>query len=220
MFILEVYKRLKYWLAADRLGPDIPVTHWRLYIHSTMRTFCKSKFRHFGVGAEFRPGAYAIACSKISIGSRVIIRPGCMLFADPREGDGGTITLEDDVLIGSAVHIYVSNHDFRDPFTSIIDQGHCPPRSVVVRRGAWIGAGVIILPGVSIGRNSVIGAGAIVTRDVPSFSVAVGNPARVIKTLPESPLGKACRCFIVGSEAGSNTANLDLKPRANDDEDR
>lgn len=191
MLLREVYVRVKYWLTADRLGPDIPITHWRLYLHSTMRTFCESKFRHFGVGAEFRPGAYAIACSKISIGSRVIIRPGCMLFADPREGESGTISLGDDVLLGSAVHIYVNNHDFRDPSVPVIDQGHCPPRPVVVERGAWVGAGAIILPGVSIGRNSVIGAGAIVTKDVPPFSVAVGNPARVIKTLSESPVGKA-----------------------------
>ena len=114
-----------------------------------------------------------------------------MLFADPREGESGTISLGDDVLLGSAVHIYVNNHDFRDPSVPVIDQGHCPPHPVVVERGAWVGAGAIILPGVSIGRNSVIGAGAIVTKDVPPFSVAVGNPARVIKTLSESPVGKA-----------------------------
>ena len=185
MFLREIYLRLKYWYEADRLGPDIPVTHWRLYLISSMRALCEKKFRHFGPGAEFRPGAYAIACSKISIGSRVTVRAGCMLFADPREGVGGTISLEDDVLIGSAVHIYVNNHYFNDPSIPIIDQGHCLPRSVVIKRGAWIGAGSIILPGVSIGRNSVIGAGSIVTKDIPSFCVAVGNPARVIKKLPQ-----------------------------------
>ena len=73
-----------------------------------------------------------------------------------------------------------------------MDQGHSPPRSVSVQTGAWIGAGAIILPGVSIGRNSVIGAGAIVTKDIPPFSVAVGNPARVIKTISKPSIDNAC----------------------------
>jgi acetyltransferase-like isoleucine patch superfamily enzyme len=192
MMIREIYLRFKFWFVTDRLGPDIPATHWRLYFNSTMRDFCKKKFRHFGKGAEIRPGAYAIACSKISIGSRVIIRPGTMLFADPRAGEGGTISIEDDVLLGSAVHIYVNNHYFLDSSLPIIDQGHSPPRSVSVETGAWIGAGAIILPGVSIGRNSVIGAGAIVTKDIPPFSVAVGNPARVIKTISKPSIDNAC----------------------------
>lgn len=188
MTLVEMFRQFVFWRKADRLGPDIPVTHWRLYLHFTMRGLCERKFKRFGNGAEFRPGAYAIACSKISIGARVVIRPGSMLFADPRDGDGGTITLQDDVLLGSAVQIYLNNHAFHDPSTPIIDQGHYPSNSVVVERGAWLGAGSILLPGVSIGRNSVVGAGAVVTKSVPPFSIAVGNPARVIKTISKSQL--------------------------------
>lgn len=184
MFISEVIKSLRFWSNADRIGPDIPLTHWRLHFKPLMQKLCSEKFQKFEEGAEFRPGAYAICCSKISLGRRVVIRPHCMLFADPRK-DGAGITIEDDVMLGSGVHIYVHNHRFDNPLLPIIDQGHYPSKTVVVERGSWIGAGSIILPGVSIGRNSVIGAGSVVTRDVPANTVAAGNPAKVLKNLKE-----------------------------------
>lgn len=182
MWPLEFLHRLLYWRAADRLGPDIPSTHWRLHFKSPMQRLCRTKFRHFGDGAEFRPGAYAIVCSKISLGNRVVIRPGCMLFADPRPNGAG-ILLEDDVMLGSGVHIYVNNHRFDDVSKPIIDQGHSESAKVVVKRGAWIGANSVLLPGVTVGENSVIGACSVVTRDVPPRVVAAGNPAQVLKSL-------------------------------------
>jgi acetyltransferase-like isoleucine patch superfamily enzyme len=178
----EFRARLRFWKVADRIGPDIPLTHWRLHFKSTMQALCRSRFKHFGVGAEFRPGAYAVCCSKISLGSRVIIRPGCMLFADPRPGGAG-IVIEDEVMLGSAVHIYVHNHQFSDPLVSIIDQGHSSSKSVVLKSGCWIGAGAIILPGVTIGENSVIGAGSIISRSIPPRVLAAGNPARVVREI-------------------------------------
>lgn len=185
MLVTEIYRRIKFWFSCDRIGPDICFTHWRLYLESTMRKLCEAKFKYFAKSAEFRPGAYAVGCSKISVGARVVVRPATMLFADPREGPGGTITIEDDVLLGAAIHIYVNNHDFNDLSIPIIDQGHKPPGSVLIEQGAWIGAGTVILPGVSIGRNSVIGAGSIVTKSIPPMSVAAGNPARLIRSRME-----------------------------------
>lgn len=178
----EIGQRIHFYRKADRIGPDIPLTHWRLYFPTTMEKLCKKKFAFFGEGASFRPGAYAVGCSKIHIGQRVIIRPGTMLFADPRSGGAGII-IEDDVLIGSCVHFYNLNHRFLDVQKPIIDQGHSTSRAICLRRGCWVGAGVIILSGVEIGQNSVIGAGSVVTKSVPPFCVAVGNPARIIKRL-------------------------------------
>ena len=57
----------------------------------------------------------------------------------------------------------------------------CKP--VLIERGAWIGAGATILPGVCVGTYAVVGAGAVVTKDVPDYAVVVGNPARIVKTL-------------------------------------
>ncbi len=182
MIITEILNRIKFWKNSDRIGPDIPYSHWKLYFNSTMSKLCKKKFQYFGEFSEFRPGAYAIACSKISIGNRVVIRPGSMLFADPHQ-DGAGIKIEDDVMLGSGVHIYVNNHSYANTSVPIIDQGFDFSKPVVIKKGSWIGAKVIILPGVTIGENSVIGAGSIVTKNIPDRVVAIGNPARIIKNL-------------------------------------
>lgn len=184
--IREIISKYRFDNNSDRIGPDCPFTHWKLYFKSTMKELCKSKFTYFGENAEFRPGAYAICCSKISIGDNVIIRPGTMLFADPRKGDNGSITIEENVMIGSGVHMYVHNHRFDDPKLPIIAQGHYPSKSITLKKGSWIGANAIILPGVTIGENSVIGAGSVVTHDIPPFCVAIGSPARVIKKISDA----------------------------------
>jgi acetyltransferase-like isoleucine patch superfamily enzyme len=181
--MFELARRISFWMKADRIGPDVPLTHWKLHFKSSMRKICLQKFSFFGEGADFRPGAYAEACSKISIGANVVIRPGTFLFADPSNGGAG-ITIEDDVLIGAGVHFYTNNHQFINPNIPIIRQAYRPVSGddrIIVRRGSWIGAGVIILPGVEIGENAVIGAGTIVTKPVPPRVVFVGNPGRVIK---------------------------------------
>jgi acetyltransferase-like isoleucine patch superfamily enzyme len=182
--LFELFKKCRFWKDADRIGPDIPGTHWRLHLPSTMLSLCKKKFKAFHETAEFRAGAYAIGCSKISIGRRVVIRPGCMLFADPRENGQG-ITIEDDVIIGSGVHLYAINHRFDDPVVPIIDQGHSDSQEIVIKKGSWIGAASVILPGVTIGENAVVGAGSIVTKSIPSRVLAAGNPATIIRRLGE-----------------------------------
>lgn len=182
--IAALLQRIDFWRTADRLGPDIPWTHWQLHFPRLARTLCRQKFAWFGEGAEFRPGAYAVGCSNIRLGRRVVIRPNCMLFSDPREGAEG-IEIEDDVMLGSAVHIYVANHRFDDPSRPSIDQGHQPSRAVVVRSGAWIGASTILLPGVEIGANAVVGAGSVVTKSIPARVIAAGNPARVIREITD-----------------------------------
>lgn len=147
-----------------------------------MASLCKRKFKKFSDTSEFRPGAYAVCCSKISIGERVVIRPGTMLFASPGVNGAGII-INNDVLIGSGVHFYTANHTFKDVNVSIIDQGHDASQEVVLEKGCWIGANAILLAGVTIGENSVIGAGSIVTQSIPAGVVAAGNPAKIIKNI-------------------------------------
>ena len=182
MFLNELLNRIRFWREADRLGPDIPWSHWRLHFKRTMRRLCRRKFASFGLDAEFRPGAFAIGCSKINLGERVVIRPGTMLFTDPRSVGGG-IKVADDVMIGAGVHLYTQSHCFDNPEVPIIAQGHHDPAEVTLCRGCWVGANVIILPGVVIGENAVVGAGSVVTKSIPPRVVAVGTPARVIRSI-------------------------------------
>jgi acetyltransferase-like isoleucine patch superfamily enzyme len=182
LFLLEMFSRFQFWKNANRIGPDIPSTHWMLHFKATMLKLCKKKFKYFDETAEFRPGAYAICCSKISIGRRVVIRPASMLFADSRPSEAG-ITIEDDVMLGSGVHLYVSNHKYDNPDLPIIDQGHLKSKEIVLKRGSWIGANCLLMPGVTIGENSVVGAGSVVTKSFPNGVLAAGNPAKVIRRI-------------------------------------
>lgn len=106
----------------------------------------------------------------IKLGKNIYINRNCMFV------DLGGVTLEDGVLIGPGVKIISVNHPLQPEkrHDVIVD-------SVLIKKNAWIGANAIVLPGVIVGENSVIGAGSIVTKNVPDNSVAVGNPAKVIK---------------------------------------
>ena len=86
----------------------------------------------------------------------------------------GTVTIEDGVMLGPEVGIFTVNHEpknIRVIFT----------KEILIKKNAWIGARVSILPGVTIGENAIVGTGSVVTKDIPDNAVAVGNPARVIK---------------------------------------
>lgn len=172
-------KRLLWWIKCDRLGPDIPLTHFLLFFPKLNNWICRKKFKYFGKNSEFRPYAYAICASKICIGNNVVIRPGTMIFADTEED--GNVIIEDDVLIGPGVHFYVNNHRFDNPRVPISKQGYYESKGICVQKGAWIGANSIILLGVTIGKNAVVGAGSVVTKDIESNTVVCGNPAKEIK---------------------------------------
>lgn len=90
----------------------------------------------------------------------------------------GRITIEDDVLIASSVSISTEAHP-NEPNQRL----QLFTKPVHIKQGAWIGMGATILPGVSIGRNSIVAAGAVVVRDVPDDVIVAGVPAKVIKTL-------------------------------------
>lgn len=97
--------------------------------------------------------------------------------------DVAAITIGDDVQIGPNVQLLTPTHPLeaearRDKLEAA--------QPITIGNNVWLGGGVIVLPGVSIGENTVVGAGSVVTRDLPANVVAVGNPARVIRELPES----------------------------------
>ncbi|MFN8637775.1 MAG: acyltransferase [Chloroflexota bacterium] len=116
------------------------------------------------------PHAFIRVGERSFVGESVIIR-----------GQGG-VDIGKTVLIGPAAQLLAVNHNYGDPVTPILDQG-ITARGIVVEDGAWIGAGALVLDGVRIGGNAVIGAGAVVTKDVPANAIAVGVPARVADTV-------------------------------------
>lgn len=91
----------------------------------------------------------------------------------------GHIKIGQDCMLAAHTGIYANNHRFDDPDRKICEQG-LTVAGIVIEDDCWLGTGVKVLDGVTIGRGSVIGAGAVVTRDIPPFSVAVGVPAKVI----------------------------------------
>lgn len=109
----------------------------------------------------------------IHLGERVFINHACSFL------DLGGITIEDDVMIGPRVNITSEDHP-----VDIATRKTLVPGEVIIRKNAWIGAGATILPGVTVGENSVVAAGAVVRNDVPPNTVVGGVPARVLKNIP------------------------------------
>ncbi|MBI1227170.1 MAG: sugar O-acetyltransferase [Bacteroidetes bacterium] len=106
------------------------------------------------------------------LGKNVFINHGCSFL------DLGGITIEDDVMIGPRVNLVTEDHPV-DPAT----RKTLILKPIVVKRNAWIAAGATILPGVTVGENSVVAAGAVVTDDIPDNTVVGGVPAKFIKAI-------------------------------------
>ena len=98
----------------------------------------------------------------------------------------GGISIGSGVRIGNRTTILTSDHFYEDPDVPIYQQGITTKGGVKIADDVFIGANVTVLDGVSIGTHSVIGAGSVVTKDVPSYCVAAGNPARVIRRIDET----------------------------------
>ncbi|MGH2726710.1 MAG: acyltransferase [Actinomycetota bacterium] len=93
----------------------------------------------------------------------------------------GTFKIGSNVMMGPDVVFVSLNHEFGNADVPMIQQGFGTDQPVIVEDDVWIGARVVVLPGRRIGTGSVVGAGAVVTADVPPYSIVGGNPARVIK---------------------------------------
>ncbi len=137
----------------------------------------------------------------ITIGTQFGMSPFCQLFAQGEKGDseiiignnvalnynvminadcGGKISICDNVRIGPYTVMRAANHKYSDISRPIYEQGHSPG-VILIEEDVWLGAHVTVLPNVTIGKSSIIGAGSVVTKDIPPFSIATGIPAKVIR---------------------------------------
>ena len=126
---------------------------------------------NLGEGGWLMPGLTGVCFDKVKIGDNVLIMNNCLMM-----GRGG-ITIDEGAMIAANVQLISNNHDLYD--REIL---RCKP--VHICRNAWVGAGATVLPGVTVGENAVVAAGAVVTKDVAPNTIVGGNPAKFIKIIP------------------------------------
>lgn len=202
---MRVPQRLQAWLV-DRLHD-----HWddfgvRASIHAGTRR--ARRFSAFGEGslmcfpwaalygeAAIRVGRDTLIGANVSLSAGmvpgqellndhvVVIGDRCLIGRGSHIVGHFGIEIGDDVYTGPNVYITDQNHGTTDLTVPIGRQWPAPERPVRIGAGSWLGTGVVVLPGVTIGRHVAVGAGAVVTGDLPDFSMAVGSPARVVRQL-------------------------------------
>jgi maltose O-acetyltransferase len=129
-----------------------------------------------GEGTEIRPPLYVDYGWHVEIGARCFCNYGLVA------ADVAAILIGDDVQIGQNVQLLTPTHPV-DPAARRAKWESAKP--ITIGDNVWLGGGAIVLPGVTIAENTVVGAGAVVTQDLPANVVAVGNPARVVRTVAE-----------------------------------
>jgi maltose O-acetyltransferase len=167
-----------YDASAPEIQADLAATHrWLARYNAALdmersdrRELLVERFAAVGAGAVIRPPFHCDYGFNISLGAGVFLNFNCVIL------DVVEVTIGDRTQIGPGVQILTADHP-RDAAgrASGLEFG----RPVSIGRNVWIGGGAIILPGVSIGDAALIGAGSVVTRDVPAEATAFGNPARV-----------------------------------------
>lgn len=138
------------------------------------RALLTELFARFGEGAILKPSLRCDYGFNISIGERTFINFDCVLL------DCNRITIGREVQLAPGVHIYTATHPL-DAKQRRSGLEYALP--VTIEDGVWLGGGVIVCPGVTIGENTVVGAGSVVLRDLPANVLAGGNPCRVIRHL-------------------------------------
>jgi acetyltransferase-like isoleucine patch superfamily enzyme len=182
---------------------------WRVFqriIVLVYSTIMRYQFASWGVSSRLEPSAKLICPYLVNVGSRVHICEHSWLNANDEQDNGkptltigdGTyigrfahinawqsVTIEKNVLIADRVFISDCEHNHSDTEVAIIHQGTSFKGSVLLKEGCWLGIGVVILPGVTVGKNAIVAANSVVTKDVPDYAVAAGMPAKVIKNLKQ-----------------------------------
>ncbi|MGI8904140.1 MAG: acyltransferase [Solirubrobacteraceae bacterium] len=176
----------------------------RRFTRWAAKTTGSERLASFGERSILCPPAMIIGHHRIHIGSDVVIHPGSFFSVveeDSGKGYDGRLVIGDRVVIGSGLviaccgrieigervgiadRVYIGDtyHEYRDVSKPILDQGLHDPRPVSIGRGAFIGVGSAVLPGVSVGAGACVGANSVVAEDVPPHTLAIGNPARVIR---------------------------------------
>lgn len=143
-----------------------------------------------GEGAMLEPGCWLTLApeASISVGAGTFLNRGTMLAANERIEIGNHVMLANHCFVGDA------SHRFNDPDLPVTWQGFTSKGPTVIGDNCWLGYGVVVTGGVTIGERSVIGAGSVVTRDIPPRTIAMGSPAEPLREIE----------FIEGSAGGGH----------------
>lgn len=163
-------------LIYNLLGKNMPLSDSKFSFGSKkVRGFCgKLLLKHCGKNVNIEKGAQFN--TEVSLGDNSGIGVNATISA--------YVTIGNDVMMGPECNIYTQNHAYARRDIPMSMQGHEKPRPVVIGNDVWIGSRVTILPGVHIGDGAIIGAGSVVTKDVPPYTIVAGNPAKIIKERP------------------------------------
>lgn len=188
------------------------LTLYRMFVRARSKAFSllsAGAFAEFGANTVIQLPLRISGEQRMAIGARVFIGSGAWLLtlADAEQPtEGVALRIGDDcgfaggvvlaavrsVMIGNHVYFarncYVADHShaYQDPSTNIEDQGLTDIRPVQIDDGVWLGENVVVLPGVHIGTGTVVGANSVVNVDLPSYCVALGSPARIIRRFGSS----------------------------------
>ena len=153
-----------------------------LRIKNWMYKKLASRFLYFksGEGCIFSPGVKILTPNQISIGNNTFLGRNVMISTS-RSG-GSPISIGNDVMLAQNVQVIGGNHEFKSLDLPMRLQGEGKQGAISIGNDVWLGAGCIVLTGVTIGDGSIVAAGSVVTKDVAPYSIVGGNPAKFIKT--------------------------------------
>lgn len=183
MIIAYYIKRLKKLVSLKNLIARLKLKSCGKYLDISNKARLVN-LKYVDIGDSFIMDEFAeICCNPINneivpslvIGNNVHLSKHCCI------GCSNKIVLENDVRLAPYCHITDRNHVYTDVNIPIWRQTSESPGPVIIGQQTWLGFGVQVMPGVSIGKHCVIAAGSIVTKDIPDYSVAIGSPAKVIK---------------------------------------
>lgn len=165
---LIVYKLCLVWLPAT--NNSLPISKLIRKIRGGVAANCFDKHGsniNIEKGADFGKGNGIIIGNNSGIGVNCEVR--------------GPLEIGENVMMGPEVSIMTSSHNTLRTDIPMCKQGHLPKEKVTIKNDVWIGRRVVIMPGVTIGNGVIIGACAVVTKDVPDYAVVAGVPAKIIK---------------------------------------
>ncbi len=166
-------KKILGYMAYNLFARYLPLSNSRFSLCSKKIRYVCAKLMLSECGKNVNIERMAMFSTKIKIGDNSGI--------GVRASVSGACTIGDNVMMGPDCIIYSQNHRFDDLAIPMNMQGHQEEKPVTIGDDVWIGGRVIIVPGVKIGSHSIIGAGSVVTKDVPDWAIVAGNPAKVKK---------------------------------------